>query len=72
VYQFLTSLTGQELAIRQLPAFSLSFVVAALFYRFHSFALECGAFLVTWFVVDAVIEVGRQVVLRRHPHPDLS
>jgi hypothetical protein len=24
-----------------------------LFYKFHSFALECGAFLATWYVLDA-------------------
>ena len=70
VYQFLTSLSGQELAVRQLPAFSVSFIIAALFYKFHSFALECGAFLVTWFVVDALTEVVRRMVLHRDPHLD--
>jgi hypothetical protein len=29
------------------PAAS-SLVVAELFYHFHSFTLECGAFLLTW------------------------
>ena len=30
----------------RLPA---SFVIAEVFYKFHSFTLECAAFLVTWF-----------------------
>lgn len=72
MYQFLTSLSGQELAIRQVPAFTVSFIVAALFYRFHSFALECLAFLVTWFVVDAFIEVVRRVMSRREPDFDVQ
>jgi hypothetical protein len=33
------------------PAAS-SLVIAELFYRFHSFTLECGAFLVTWYAAS--------------------
>ena len=40
-----------DLARRQLPAFAASFLIASLFYQFGSFALECLAFLVTWFVI---------------------
>ena len=40
----------------QLPALAIAMSVAELFYKFHSFLLECGAFLVTWFVVDASIQ----------------
>jgi hypothetical protein len=62
MFQFLAHLSRQDLALRQLPAFTLSFVLASLFYRFGSFALECVAFLATWFVVDAVVQlvVGRR------------
>ena len=30
----------------------LSFVVAEVFYKFHSFALETGAFMLTWLAVS--------------------
>jgi hypothetical protein len=30
---------------------ALSFVIAEQLYKFHSFTLETGAFLVTWFVL---------------------
>ncbi len=30
---------------------AISFVIAEQFYKFHSFTLETGAFLVTWFVL---------------------
>lgn len=60
MYQLLASISTQDLALRQSPAFASSFVIAALFYKFGSFALECLAFLATWFVIDAGIQlVGR-------------
>jgi hypothetical protein len=37
--------------------FLISFVIAELFYKFHSFTLECVAFLVTWFVLDAALHL---------------
>jgi hypothetical protein len=55
MYQLIHSLTASELFKRQAPPFLLAFVVAELFYKFHSFALECVAFLATWYVLDAII-----------------
>ncbi|HTG09656.1 MAG TPA: hypothetical protein VK746_02585 [Candidatus Eisenbacteria bacterium] len=34
---------------QEAPAFLASFVIAEVFYKFHSFTLECAAFLVTWY-----------------------
>ena len=33
-----------------------------LFYKFHSFTLECGAFLATWWVYDALLARLRRAV----------
>lgn len=52
MYQLLKSLSNRELFQRQLPVFLASFVIAELFYKFHSFTLETAAFLATWFVLD--------------------
>jgi hypothetical protein len=52
VYQLFKFLSTQQLAIRQLPVFVISFAVAALFYKFGSFMIECIAFLATWMVLD--------------------
>ena len=41
---------------RRLPAFAAAFLVAEFFYKFHSFALECAAFLATLLVLDLVID----------------
>ena len=34
---------------QEAPALVASFVIAEVFYKFHSFTLETGAFLVTWY-----------------------
>jgi hypothetical protein len=48
------------------PALLASFAIAELFYKFHSFTLECLAFLVTWFVIDAAITAVRGLWIGRH------
>jgi hypothetical protein len=36
------------------PSLAVSVVCAELFYKFHSFSLECMAFLATWLAVSYV------------------
>jgi hypothetical protein len=36
------------------PTMVIAFVIAEMFYKFHSFTLECAAFLVTWYLLGAV------------------
>lgn len=61
MYTLMQSLSWQRLGAEQLPAIALAWLMAELFYKFHSFTLECLAFLATWFVIDMAI----QLVLRR-------
>jgi len=42
-------------------AMATSIIVAELFYKFHSFTLECLAFLVTWYTVSGVVAWARRV-----------
>lgn len=37
----------------------LSMLAAELFYKFHSFTLECAAFLATWFAVSYLFSLAR-------------
>jgi hypothetical protein len=68
MYSLVRILPVARLLREQLPAFLLAFVIAELFYKLHSFALETLAFLVTWGVIDAVIQVLRHVIAaRREP-----
>ena len=56
MYTLLSLLPIKRLAYEQVPALALAWILAELFYKFHSFTLECAAFLATWFVLDAVIQ----------------
>lgn len=55
MYTLTRLLTTRQLLVRQLPAFAAAFLIAELFYKFHSFSLECLAFLATWYVFDAAL-----------------
>ena len=66
MYTLLRSIPLRTLLATQAPALIASFVIAELFYKFHSFTLECLAFLATWFVIDAVITTIRGFWIERH------
>ena len=57
MYTLIRSVPASRLLREQLPALVASFVIAEVFYKFHSFTLECLAFLVTWFAIDGVISL---------------
>ena len=56
MFTLIRTLPLSQVLSRQLPAFAISLVVAELFYKFHSFSLECLAFLGTWYIVDFIIQ----------------
>jgi len=53
---FLRALRAQGAYSRRLLGFIPALVVTEMFYKFHSFSLECMAFLTTWLLFDVVIE----------------
>jgi len=55
MYTLLRRLPGSKLLEQQLPAIVASLLIAETFYKFHSFLLECLAFLATWFVLDFLV-----------------
>lgn len=59
MFTLLRTISGKRILIEQLPALGAAWLIAERFYKFHSFSLECAAFLATWFVFDA----GTQLVL---------
>ncbi len=64
MFQLLRSVSRLDLFGRQAPCLAVSFVLASALYKFGSFALECVAFLLTWFVLDILYEAAR--LPRRH------
>ncbi len=55
MHTFIKSMTLREFFVGQVPALSLSILIAELFYKFHSFTLECLAFLATWYSIDLLM-----------------
>jgi len=50
----LLDLSPTTVTVVTLVTLAISFVVAEQFYKFHSFTLETGAFLVTWWVLRRI------------------
>ena len=63
MYSLVKTLGLQVAVQRELIPFAMAITAAELFYKFHSFALECVAFLITWhalsFLQSAVLERRR-------------
>jgi hypothetical protein len=54
MYTLIRTLGASTAARRELIPGAAAFAIAELFYRFHSFALECLAFLATWYLLSLV------------------
>jgi hypothetical protein len=54
MFSLTQTLPPRELLLYQVPTLGTSLVIAEVFYKFHSFTLECVAFLATWYVLDLV------------------
>jgi hypothetical protein len=65
-------LSARELLTTQVPAIGISLLIAEFFYKFQSFALECVAFLATWYVVDWAIELLKSLFTRTNYRPGAS
>ena len=52
MYSLINALGVHAALRREALPFATAFVIAELAYKFHSFALECGAFLATWYVAS--------------------
>ena len=56
MYMLIRSLSFRQLLLEQAPTLGAALIIAELFYKFHSFTLECVAFLATWYVLDAAVQ----------------
>ena len=54
MFTLLRSLRSKQVYLSEPASFVAALVIAELFYKFKSFLLETGAFLVTWFILGAI------------------
>lgn len=66
MFTLLKSLKDRQVWLSEPVSFVAALVIAELFYKFKSFLLETGAFLVTWFVLGAIVHMVAKLVL---PNP---
>jgi hypothetical protein len=60
MYSLIAHMPLRQLMVRHAPTLVGALAIAEVFYKWHSFLLEAAGFLVTWFVLDAVVSlVGR-------------
>lgn len=55
MYALYQRLLTRQGVLTEVPAFAFSLAIAEMFFKFHSFTLECLAFLATWLVLGVVI-----------------
>ena len=61
MYTLIRSLPLSRILLERLPAAGGALIIAEFFYKFHSFTLECVAFLVTWYGFDLTLSLARGV-----------
>lgn len=61
MYTLIKRISYSELVLEQLPVLTASLLIAELLYKFHSFIVECVAFLATWYVLDASVKCLRSL-----------
>lgn len=64
MYEQIRRLTLKQLALEELPLLVSALSIAELFYKFHSFLLETGAFLLTWLALGAMSAAIKAKVTR--------
>lgn len=69
MYTFLLSLKNRRVALTEAPSLVGSVVIAEVFYKFHSFTLECVAFLATWLVLGYVTSLAAALVAPKMHSP---
>ena len=53
MYALISRLPARQLLVRHAPTLVGALAIAEMFYKWHSFLLETGGFLVTWYLLDA-------------------
>jgi hypothetical protein len=61
MYNLLRNLRSPALALQEVATFAVSLILAEVFYKFHSFSLECLAFLATWAALSGLVEFGTRL-----------
>jgi hypothetical protein len=65
MYQLIRRSTLKQLTLEELPMLVFALGIAEIFYKFHSFLLEAGAFLLTWLALGALSAAMKSFIYSR-------
>ena len=57
MYSLISRLPARQLMLRHAPTLIGALAIAEMFYKWHSFLLETGGFLATWYLIDAGVSL---------------
>jgi hypothetical protein len=57
MYTLISHLPPRQLLLRHAPTLVGALAIAEMFYKWHSFLLEAGGLLVTWYLLDAMVSI---------------
>lgn len=55
MYALISRLPARQLLLRHAPTLVGALAIAEMFFKWKSFLLEAGGFLVTWYLLDAAV-----------------
>ena len=67
MYSLVRNLRSPTLALQEVATCMMSLILAEVFYKFHSFSLECLAFLTTWGALSGLVDFGTRLRARVNP-----
>jgi hypothetical protein len=67
MFTLLKSFHSKRVYLGEPISFVAALIIAELFYKFHSFLLETGAFLLTWFVLGWIVHAVTGLLLSKEP-----
>jgi hypothetical protein len=67
MYSLISRLPARELLVRHAPTLVGALAVAEIFYKWKSFLLEAAGFLVTWYLLDALVSYLQRKFGRDEP-----
>jgi hypothetical protein len=70
VYTLIRNIRIREGLLAEASTFIFSLVVAEVFYKFHSFSLECICFLATWLALSFLFSQGARLIAPDPKHHD--
>ena len=65
MYSLISRLPARQLMLRHAPTLIGALAIAEMFYKWHSFLLEAGGFLLTWYLLDAAVSVAERMFERK-------